>query len=55
MTTFMNSLDKLGDEYHYVSDCTYNEDLRTLYLPIDLVTGPNVVKFEKLMNSSNKE
>ena len=31
------SLDKLGDEFHYMSECTYFEDFRTVYLPSDLV------------------
>ena len=38
-----------------MSECTYFEDLRTLYLQRDLVIRPNTVKFEKLMNPSDNQ
>ena len=49
------SLHRLGDEYHYVLECTYFEDLRKVYLPKDLFARPNTVKFEHLMSSSNTD
>ena len=47
------SLLKLGDEYHYVFECSYFDDLRSLYLPRDLFSRPYTVKFENLMCSSD--
>ena len=49
------SLHRLGDEYHYVLECTYFEDLRKVYLPRDVFARPNTVKFEHLMSSSNTD
>ena len=49
------SLHRLGDEYHYVLECTYFEDLHKVYLPTDLFARPNTVKFEHLMSSSNTD
>ena len=47
------SLHKLGDEYHHVLECSYFDDLRTLYLPRDLFFRPNTVMFENLMCSND--
>ena len=49
------SLHRLGDEYHYLLECTYFEDLRKVYLPRNVFTRPNTVKFKHLMNSSNTD
>ena len=49
------SLHRLGDEYHYVLECTDFEDLRNVDLPRDLFARPNTVKFEHLMSSSNTD
>lgn len=47
-------LNRLGDEYHYVLECTYFDDLRKLYLPRDMFTRPiNTMKFESLMSTSD--
>lgn len=46
-------LHKLGDEYHYVLECTYFDDLRRNYLPRDLISRPNTMKFENLMGSND--
>lgn len=41
---------RLGDEYHYVVECNYFDDLREIYLPRVLFFAPNTVTFQ--MNSS---
>lgn len=46
-------LHKLGDEYHYALECSYFDDLRRMYLPRDLFSRPNTVKFESLMCSDD--
>ena len=48
-------LHRLGDEYHYVLECTYFDDLREKYLPRDLFTAPNTVKFQKVMSSGETD
>ena len=47
------SLHTLDAEYHYVLECSYFDDLRSLYLPRDLFSRPNTVKFENPMCSSD--
>ena len=44
-------LDKLGDEYHYILECTYFDCQRKQYLSRDLLSKHNTYKFEKLMNT----
>ena len=48
-------LHRLGDEYHYVLECTYFDDLREKYLPRDLFTAPNTVKLQKVMSSGEND
>ena len=48
-------LHRLGDEYHYVLECTYCDDLREKNLPRDLFTAPNTVKFQKVMSSGEND
>lgn len=43
-------LNRLGDEYHYLLECSYFSDLRKLYIPKDLFTRPNTTLFEELMS-----
>ena len=46
-------LNKLGDEYHYLLECTYFEQQRRMYLPRSLHCSPNTINFEKIMNSKD--
>ena len=46
-------LNRLGDEYHYLFECTYFEEQRRMYLPRDLPRHPNTVIFENVMNSND--
>ena len=43
--------DRLGDEFHYLFACSYFVDQQKAYIPKDLLKRPNVVSFEKLMNT----
>ena len=45
---------RLGDEYHYVLECTYFDDLREKSLPRDLFAAPSTVKFQTVMSSSSR-
>ena len=45
-------LNKLGDEYHYVLECTYFDDLRKLYLPRDYVH--EAYKYYEMNSSDNQ-
>ena len=44
-------LNKLGDEFHYLFECSYFKDQRRKYLPRDLSRHPNTFKFRTLMNT----
>lgn len=46
-------LNKLGDEFHYIFECTYFEDQRRLYIPKDLSKSQNILKFETLMKTDD--
>ena len=47
-------LKKLGNEYHYVLEWTYFDDLRKSYLPRELFRRPiNTMKFESQLSSSD--
>ena len=41
----------LGDEYHYLLECSYCVDQQKAYLPKDLVRRPSVIGFEEIMNT----
>ena len=42
---------KLGDEFHYLFECSYFEDQRRIYIPRVLSKHPNTFKFRTFMNS----
>ena len=44
----------LGDEFHYLFECTYFNFERRRYISKFYFVRPNVIKFNKLMNSDNK-
>lgn len=44
----------IGDEYHYLFECSYFLNLRKKYLPRIYVIHPNAYKFAQLMTYSNK-
>ena len=43
--------DKLGDEFHFLFQCTHLNEIRTRYLDIDYVKSVNTFSFNKIMNS----
>ena len=47
------NLNLLGDEYHYILECTYFTEKRKLYLPKYYLKHVNVFKFQKLMSTKN--
>ena len=47
-------LDKLGDEYHYLFECSYFEEQRRMLLQKGLPRQPNMVIFNEVMNSKDK-
>lgn len=42
-------LDKIGDEYHYMLECTYFSDARRVYLPGNFLTAPDTDAFRSIM------
>ena len=44
-------LNKLGDEFHYLFECSYFEDQRRMYIPRVLSRHPNTFKFRIFMNN----
>ena len=48
-------LNKLGDEYHYLFECTYFEALRRVYHPRDLSRRPNTVFFLNVVNTKDQD
>ena len=42
-------LDKIGDEFHYMLECTYFSDARGVYLPGNLLAAPNTDAFRSMM------
>ena len=44
----------LGDEFHYLFECTYFNFERRRYISKFYFVWPNVIKFNKLMNSDNQ-
>ena len=49
------SFHKIGDESHYILECTYFDDARNDYLPRNLISRPNVNVFHNIMNSSDTQ
>lgn len=45
----------LGDEFHYLFECSILNDVRKKYIPRYYRQNPNAIKFESLMNSDNKK
>ena len=45
----------LGDEFHYLFECSHLVNTRKLYLDKYFYERPSALKFEKLMNHSNKD
>ena len=48
-------LHKIGDEFHYMLECTYFDDTRNVYLPRGLTSRPNVNVFHDIMNSRDTQ
>ena len=46
---------KIGDEYHYLIECSYFSDARQVYLPRSLLARPNTDTFRRLMCSSDTQ
>ena len=44
---------KLGDEFHFLFECTHVKDLRSKYLDVNVVNCPNTFKFYNVMNSTD--
>ncbi|KAK6183392.1 hypothetical protein SNE40_010882 [Patella caerulea] len=47
-------INTVGDEYHYLFDCTYFIKERENYIPRYYYTRPNTFKYNKLFNSSKR-
>jgi hypothetical protein len=45
----MLSKNQIGDEYHYIFECTNLSEKRTSLLPKHLIERPNILKFKNLM------
>ena len=43
----------LGDEFHYLFQCSYFENERKMLLPKEFISNPNIVKFHDLFNTDN--
>ena len=46
-------LNKMGDEYHYILECSYFDCQRRQHIPRDLSSNHNTFKFDKLMNTND--
>lgn len=47
-------LDKVGDEYHFMLECTKFSDLRRMYIPRTFWIRPNMLKFIKLIGGQHR-
>ena len=45
---------ELGDEFHYLFNCTYFIQERCRYLPKNLTDSPNTISYNELMNCEDK-
>ena len=43
----------LGDEFHYLFECDFFNETRTIHLPKYYQRHANIIKFEKLMTIKN--
>jgi hypothetical protein len=46
--------EELGDEFHYLFNCTFFKDERKKFIPEYLYNVPNTISFSELMNSDDK-
>jgi hypothetical protein len=46
--------EELGDEFHYLFNCTFFKDERKQFIPEYLYNVPNTISFSELMNSDDK-
>jgi hypothetical protein len=46
--------EELGDEFHYLFNCTFFKDERKKIIPEYLYNVPNTISFSELMNSDDK-
>ncbi|CAG2188170.1 unnamed protein product [Mytilus edulis] len=44
---------ELGDDFHYLFKCTFFNNVRAKFLPLNICNNPNVLKFKELMNTSD--
>lgn len=45
----------IGDEFHYILECTYFVNDRKMFLPKRYYENPNIIKFNERMNTYNVE
>ena len=45
----------IGDEYHYIMNCTAFNHIRPNYISRNYITRPNTMKFQQLFSSQNLE
>ena len=43
----------MGDEFHYLFECDFFKETRTIYLPRFYQRHANILKFQKLMSVRN--
>ena len=48
------NLDELGDEFHYLYNCTFFNEERSKFLPKNLIGIRNSLSFYEIMNSQDK-
>ncbi len=48
------NLGDLGDEYHYIFNCTFFTDERRTYINKRWYVRPNILKFQNLMQTNKK-
>ena len=48
------NMGSVGDEYHYILNCTYFNEKRQECLATEYQIHPNQVKYKKLLSSRNK-
>lgn len=46
--------DRIGDEFHFLLECTSLSELRAKYIPKYYITHPNFFKFSQLLSIKNK-
>ena len=44
----------LGDEFHFLLQCTKLKEIRERFIPRPYLTNPNVLKFAELMNCQDR-